>query len=89
MPEAKHCPIFDGMGYATPPNWRRCRNLQSDGPTPCWYPHCDCMGNGFACACNAPAPAPFSEVTMIVIAVFVALVLVYPAIALLLSLGRP
>lgn len=26
--------------YMTPPDKRVCKNLRTDGPTPCWYPHC-------------------------------------------------
>lgn len=52
-PRANHCEPFDDMTYATPPHCDRCRNLVSDGPTPCWYPHCDCMVSGvFPCGCE-------------------------------------
>lgn len=30
--------------YTTPADWRACKNLNLAGPTPCWHPHCDCMG---------------------------------------------
>jgi hypothetical protein len=29
--------------YTTPADWSKCKNLQEDGPTPCWHPHCDCQ----------------------------------------------
>jgi hypothetical protein len=34
--------------FTTPPDISRCRNLQADGPTPCWHPHCDCMTDPYA-----------------------------------------
>ncbi|ARQ95317.1 hypothetical protein [Bradyrhizobium phage BDU-MI-1] len=29
--------------YTTPADWKKCKNLRDDGPTPCWHPHCDCQ----------------------------------------------
>jgi hypothetical protein len=29
--------------YTTPADWTKCKNYQTDGPTPCWHPHCDCQ----------------------------------------------
>lgn len=28
--------------YTTPSDWAKCKNLNLNGPTPCWHPHCDC-----------------------------------------------
>lgn len=30
----------------TPPDTAKCRELRTDGPTPCWYPKCTCMNVG-------------------------------------------
>lgn len=32
--------------YATPPDIQKCKQLRTDGPTPCWYPNCNCMNEG-------------------------------------------
>lgn len=29
--------------YTTPPDKKQCKNYRTDGPTPCWHPHCDCF----------------------------------------------
>jgi hypothetical protein len=30
--------------YTTPPDPKRCRYYNPDGPTPCHHPHCNCFG---------------------------------------------
>jgi hypothetical protein len=29
--------------YTTPADWSQCKNLNLEGATPCWHPHCDCQ----------------------------------------------
>ncbi|MCK1543341.1 hypothetical protein IVB12_15605 [Bradyrhizobium sp. 179] len=29
--------------YTTPADWSKCKNLNLEGATPCWHPHCDCQ----------------------------------------------
>lgn len=29
--------------YTTPADWSACKNLNLEGATPCWHPHCDCQ----------------------------------------------
>jgi hypothetical protein len=36
----------DALRYATPPDIEKCRNLNPDGATACWYPYCSCMNVG-------------------------------------------
>ena len=32
--------------YTKPHDWKKCKNLNPDGPTPCWHPHCCCQTKG-------------------------------------------
>jgi hypothetical protein len=29
--------------YTTPTELEKCKNLNLEGATPCWHPHCDCQ----------------------------------------------
>lgn len=29
--------------FTTPPDVKKCKRYRTDGPTPCWHPHCDCF----------------------------------------------
>ena len=29
--------------FQTPPDVKKCFNFREDGPSPCWFPHCDCI----------------------------------------------
>lgn len=69
-------------GYQTPEDWRLCKNFVTDGPTPCWHPHCDCFNEpkhwreyDEFMLLNAP-PSP-RKLVKIVVAALVLLVLLF------------
>jgi hypothetical protein len=55
--------------YTTPADWSKCKNLNLNGATPCWHPHCDCQAEPLRKMIQEDVSLFFQPLKMIVRAV--------------------